>query len=410
MRIGCIAWGYKASLFQSFKPFQPFKSSTEEDQNRLTTKGTKDAKGNRASPPFRGELERGQTLAHMLQRFGKKILEPEWRAANLRWRTSLTLILIALIQTLPVQNAFSAEKFICILGGTGTRHAIPVLTGSFGLYPKYGLDATIVRIGSGTIATAALLGGEADIISTSGPALINARLMGTPVLYVTNFNNWSDAHLLVRPEVASMEQLRSGKFAVPGLGGGYAHMLRAFFFPKYGLDKGAKQPTILSAGDSPSALSGVVNRQFDAALASYENYMAFRKRGLKALVMPEDVNIRWYTGLITLEKKVKERRHAMIQFIKAQIETVSIIKKEPARARAALKNYFRSNDDELMAEYQIYLAAKLPLVTRVDTENIKTLLLTSTNPAAKQAKPEEFIDNSLVDEIVREGFIKQFEQ
>jgi ABC-type nitrate/sulfonate/bicarbonate transport system substrate-binding protein len=207
-----------------------------------------------------------------------------------------------------------------------------------------------------------------------------------------------------------MEQLRSGKFAVPGLGGGYAHMLRAFFFPKYGLDKGAKQPTILSAGDSPSALTGVVNRQFDAALASYENYMAFRKRGLKALVMPEDVNIRWYTGLITLEKKVKERRHAMTQFIKAQIETVSIIKKEPARARAALKHYFRSNDDELMAEYQIYLAAKLPLVTRVDTENIKTLLLTSTNPAAKQAKPEEFIDNSLVDEIVREGFIKQFEQ
>jgi ABC-type nitrate/sulfonate/bicarbonate transport system substrate-binding protein len=207
-----------------------------------------------------------------------------------------------------------------------------------------------------------------------------------------------------------MEQLRGGKFAVPGLGGGYAHMLRAFFFPKYGLDQGAKQPTILSAGDTPSALAGVVSRQYDAALASYENYMAFRKRGLKALVVPEDVNVRWYTGLITLEKKVKERRGAMTQFIKAQIETVSIIKKDPIKARAALKNYFRSSDDELMAEYQKYLAAKLPLMTRVDTENIKTLLLTSTHPAAKQAKPEEFIDNSLVDEIVREGFIKQFEQ
>jgi ABC-type nitrate/sulfonate/bicarbonate transport system substrate-binding protein len=324
-------------------------------------------------------------------------------------RTCLALIVIILIQSLSAQNVFPAEKFICILGGTGTRHAIPVLAASFGLYPKYGLDATIVRIGSGTVATAALLGGEADVISTSGPALINARLLGTPVSYVTNFNNWSDAHLLVRPEVASMEQLRGGKFAVPGLGGGYAHMLRAFFFPKYGLDQGAKQPTILSAGDTPSALAGVVSRQYDAALASYENYMAFRKRGLKALVFPEDVNVRWYTGLITLEKKVKERRGAMTQFIKAQIETISIIKKDPIKARAALKNYFRSSDDELMAEYQKYLAVKLPLVTRVDAENIKTLLLTSTNSAAKNAKPDEFIDNSLVDEIVREGFIKQFE-
>jgi hypothetical protein len=63
-----------------------------------------------------------------------------------------------------------------------------------------------------------------------------------------------------------------------------------------------------------------------------------------------------------------------------------------------------------MAEFQNYLATKLPLVTRVDTENIKTLLLTSTNPTAKNAKPEEFIDNSMVDEILREGFIKQFQQ
>jgi len=99
----------------------------------------------------------------------------------------------------------------------------------------------------------------------------------------------------------------------------------------------------------------------------------------------------------------------MIQFIKAQIEAVSIIKKDPAKARAALKSYFRSNDDELMGEYQNYLAAKLPLNTRVETENIKTLLLTSTHPAAKSAKPDDFIDNSMVEEIIREGFIKQFE-
>jgi len=63
-----------------------------------------------------------------------------------------------------------------------------------------------------------------------------------------------------------------------------------------------------------------------------------------------------------------------------------------------------------MAEYQISLAAKLPLVTRVGTDNIRSLLLTSTNPAANNAKPEEFIDNSLVEEILREGFVKQFEK
>ena len=126
------------------------------------------------------------------------------RQTNSQIWACILLVMLTVAQCLWPQEAFSADKFICILGGTGTRHAIPVLAASFGIYPKYGLDATIVRIGSGTVATAALLGGEADVISTSGPALINARLMGTPVLYVTNFNNWSDAHLLVRPEVTSM--------------------------------------------------------------------------------------------------------------------------------------------------------------------------------------------------------------
>ncbi len=110
-------------------------------------------------------------------------------------RACIVVVALALTQGFRPRDSVSAERIICILGGTGTRHAIPVLAETFGLYPKYGLDATIVRIGSGTIATAALLGGEADVINTSGPALINARLAGTPVLYIANFNNWSDAHV-----------------------------------------------------------------------------------------------------------------------------------------------------------------------------------------------------------------------
>ena len=119
---------------------------------------------------------------------------------NVRFHACIVFVVVALLIGFDRPDSLAAEKFICILGGTGTRHAIPVLAQTFGLYPKYGLDATIVRIGSGTIATAALLGGEGDVINTSGPALMNARLSGTPILYVTNFNEWSDAHVLFVPK------------------------------------------------------------------------------------------------------------------------------------------------------------------------------------------------------------------
>lgn len=79
---------------------------------------------------------------------------------RMSWFGASFLFVFALVLGLCPQELFSAEKFVCILGGTGTRHGIPVLAAAFGLYPKYGLNATIVRIGSGTVATAALLGGR----------------------------------------------------------------------------------------------------------------------------------------------------------------------------------------------------------------------------------------------------------
>ena len=201
-------------------------------------------------------MKRGASVSTMILTSLKESMRARKSRKTNSWIWACYSVHPTLAQCLPPQEAFSADKFSAFWAARGRgmrfrswprRSASIQNTGS--TRPSCGSVAALLR-------PLRSLGGEADVINTSGPALINARLTGTPVLYVTNFNDWSDAHLLVRPEVTSMEQLRSGKFAVPGLGGGYAHMLRTFIFPKYGLDKGAKQPTILSAGDTPSALPG----------------------------------------------------------------------------------------------------------------------------------------------------------
>ena len=64
---------------------------------------------------------------------------------------SLGLIAIALLQSLHPQNAASAEKFICILGGTGTRHAIPVLAQTFGLTKPERLLLINAPVGEGIL-------------------------------------------------------------------------------------------------------------------------------------------------------------------------------------------------------------------------------------------------------------------
>jgi ABC-type nitrate/sulfonate/bicarbonate transport system substrate-binding protein len=103
---------------------------------------------------------------------------------------------------------------------------------------------------------------------------------------------------------------------------------------------------------------------------------------------------------------VKDHRAQAKAFVRAYGNAVHFMHSRKEEAKAIVARYTKVTDPAMLEgtmQYAYDFVEKVPLVKR---EAIQVTLDESgkKNPKAKQAKPELFYDNSLVQELVKEGF------
>ena len=93
----------------------------------------------------------------------------------------------------------------------------------------------------------------------------------------------------------------------------------------------------------------------------------------------------------------------------AYAEAVHLFKTNKAIALRALQKYTRVKDQEVLEEthneYRNYIES-IPYVSRKGIETILSELAVS-DPKARQAKPDEFVDMRFIAEMERDGFFKK---
>jgi ABC-type nitrate/sulfonate/bicarbonate transport system substrate-binding protein len=102
---------------------------------------------------------------------------------------------------------------------------------------------------------------------------------------------------------------------------------------------------------------------------------------------------------------MKENPDRVRRFLQAYLEGLKIVRTDGEQAKQAIGKYTKLADgDDLDETYKTFLPAweKVPYVSPA---GVKTLLDFSNQPAAKSAKPEQFIDNSFLAELDKSGFI-----
>jgi hypothetical protein len=78
----------------------------------------------------------------------------------------------------------------------------------------------------------------------------------------------------------------------------------------------------------------------------------------------------------------------------------------PAETKAIFAKYTKVNDPKILEgslKYGYEFMEKVPFVKAAGFQ-VTLDEIARTNPKAKQAKPQQFFDNSLVQELVDEGF------
>ena len=220
-------------------------------------------------------------------------------------------------------------------------------------------------------------------------------------------NATSDQWLISRPDIKTAEQLKGGSVAI-AVFGGTSDSLARIALKRIGLVP-VKDVAILQIGGVPERLSALERGKVQAAMLSMPDVFIAQKNGFYTLA---HVSLPYQTtSVATTRRFIRESPDIIRRYIKSQIESVHRIKTDRETAIKVLAKYLGSRDKEILDRSYDNSSAddKLPPKQYPTLEGIKNILdpLAETDPKAKAAKPEDFVDVRFIKELDESGFIDE---
>lgn len=276
-----------------------------------------------------------------------------------------------------------------------------------GIFAKNNLDAQPIYFTGGTMSVTAMVSGDTPLIQASGPGIVSAGLAGADPIYVVGGIVSLDYWLMTQPEIKTPEQLKGGTIAVARFGGA-ADFVARYALARLGLNPG-KDVTIVQTGSTPERLAAMEARRVSGStLVPPATFLAQRK-GFHLLADVAAIGLAYqHQGGVTTRKFLRENPGVVRNFVKSYIEAVHRLKTDRAIGLRIAAKYLRLDDKELLQKtYESSIDEnKLPMKQYPTLEGIKIIIdqLTLTNPKAKTAKPQDFIDARFVEEFDKSGY------
>jgi NitT/TauT family transport system substrate-binding protein len=274
-----------------------------------------------------------------------------------------------------------------------------------GIFAKNGLDVQLVYLRAGTTATMALLSRQTPISQLGGPAIVGASLRGADTVMIAGGFVITEWWLMTRPEIKTAEQLKGGSAAI-ALFGGLGDFMTRIALKRLGLIP-VKDVAFLQIGGNPERLSALETGRVQATMLPQPDNFLAQKRGFYNLM---SVRLPYQsTGAATTRTFIRESPDIVRRYIRSQIEAIHRIKTDRETAIRVLAKYQALDDKEILERTydDISTDDRLPPKQYPTLEGLKNILepLAQTDPKAKAAKPEDFVDMRFVKELDESGFI-----
>ena len=270
------------------------------------------------------------------------------------------------------------------------------------LFSKYGLNVDIRYIAPAT-ATQALISNNLDIINPGGE-IVEAGLNGEPVVYIAGIMNRAVMSVYAKPEIGSLADLK-GKVLAVTVPGATTDFAARVLLQQARLTPG-KDVKLLYLKGMMEILAGINQGNAVAGIFTSPTTLKAQHAGLKELVNVTEQNIPMiHAALASTKEYIKTRPDNVRRFLQAYLEGIKIARTDAAYTKQIIGKYTKTTDvNDLENSYQTFLPAweRLPVVPAAA---VQTMLNFATHPSAKTAKPEAFIDNSILAEIGKSGFV-----
>ena len=272
-----------------------------------------------------------------------------------------------------------------------------------GLFKKHGLEVELVFFRGGQLATQALVAGDPPIVNIG--TLVQPGLQGHDVVLIASSENTYYYSVVTRPAIAKVEQLKGKRLGVSGFGSA-SHNAALILLRRFNLEPN-RDVTVVVAGATTERLAGMESGRIDATLLTPSEIPRAKKQGFVEIYDMSELGIEVQgNGFATSRSFIKSNRETIKAALKGYVEALYYIHRNKEETKKVSAKYMRSSDpDVLEATYTWFIrnVAKKPYPT---LKGIQFLIdeIGGKLPQAKSAKPEQFVDLSLLQELEKEGF------
>ncbi len=276
-----------------------------------------------------------------------------------------------------------------------------------GLFKKNGLDVELLHIPSSSLIIQTILAGEVAISYVDGRNTIQSNLTGSDVVLIAGVTNRFPFTFMARPEFKRVSDLRGKRIGVTRVGSS-THTVTLYVLNQAGLKPGDYE--IVPLGEVPNILIALAAGRIDAGPLSSPTTIRGRKAGLVDLATPAKDGPEYVSIAVGATRAyIRSNPEIVRRFMRAYAEAVHLFKSNKPIALKALQKYTRVTDLEILEETHKEYRELIESVPYTSRRGIETILaeLAVSDPKARQAKPDDFVDMRFVAELEKDGFFKK---
>jgi len=300
----------------------------------------------------------------------------------------------------------AAEKLIADYGGHAGFQSAVWVAKDLKIFEKYGLDVEVIMITGSARSVAALMGGSTQFATGSATGPLAAAIKGSDIkILAASYNKFPYA-FVVKPEIRTPKDLRGKKVNILNYGGSNDLALQ-LALKEWSLKLSDIQ--VIVGGDAPTRLGSLMAGRSDATILSPPHLTIAVKSGYRVLADMGEMSTNFPQSTLNVKGSfLKDNRDVVKRFLRSYAEAIYVIRTQRDRAMKVFAKRMRIDDLETVKSTYEYFAPRFSFPPRVNLEGVKDTLdfYAERNPEFKNHKPEEFVDQSLLDELDKEGFFK----
>ncbi len=326
-------------------------------------------------------------------------------------RTAWIFAVLKVVTLSSVSDAAEAlRKMIAGQAGINPGAGLFTIAVNQGFYKKHGLDVEIIKTNTAA-AVQAMLAGKMQIATGAGAAaFVTATLEGAPpFVLVASWVNVFPYKLMAQKSIKKIEDLKGKTGHVGAPFGTIPDTALRFALNRLKIDPDKDVKLVQHSNADPASILAAMEKgevQFGILAPPFD--LIAERRGYQMLLALPGLGIPWQqNGELVAASYLKSNRDDVLRFLRATAEAEKFYFDQKAKTIEIMTEYLGRPRDETEYAYNQYThwTDRIPR-PRVDT--IKTTLeaIKKNTPKAATANAASFIDTSLVDQLVKEGYYK----